>query len=87
MISLRTITVIGPSSMLLEFSDDSSGMWSADAVISCATVLTLPLGDPEYFRRAFIDGDGLAWPNGLEFSAISLHRRLDEGGLLVRKAA
>ena len=72
---------------MLEFSDDSSGVWSADEVIARATVLTQPLGEPEYFKRAFIDGDGLAWPNGLEFSAISLHRRLDEAGLLVRKAA
>lgn len=71
----------------LTFSDGSSGRWWADSIIRRDTVLTRPLEDPAYFRRAFIEAGSLAWPNGLEFSAHSLHEKLDAAGLLVRKAA
>lgn len=87
MISLIRIRVTGPTSLHLSFSDGSSGEWSAERILGKNTVLTRPLEDPAYFARAFIEGDALAWPNGLEFSAISLHRRLDESGALVKQAA
>ena len=87
MISLTGTTVTGPTTLLLSFSDGSSGHWSADTIIARDTVLTRPLRDPAYFGRAFVEGDGLAWPNGLEFSAMSLHRRIDEAGMLMRQAA
>jgi len=88
MISLTQIAVSGPSSLLLTFSDNSSGEWLADEVLAHDTVLTRPLANPEYFARAFIEGgDGLAWPNGLELSARALHRTLREQGKLVRQAA
>jgi hypothetical protein len=51
------------------------------------TVMTRPLTDPDYFARAFIEAGALAWPNGLELSAFSLHRRLAEAGALIRPAA
>jgi hypothetical protein len=50
-------------------------------------MLSRPLGDPDYFARAFIEAGALAWPNGLELSAPSLYRKLDEAGLLIRRAA
>lgn len=88
MISLVSLAVEGPSELLLTFSDESFGTWSAAEVIARDTVLTRPLAEPEYFARAFIEGgEGLAWPNGLEFSAAALHRKLDEAGRLVLRAA
>ena len=87
MISLTGTTVTGPTTLLLSFSDGSSGHWSADTIIARDTVLTRPLRDPDYFRRAFVEGDALAWPYGLEFSAMSLHRRMVEAGMMVRLAA
>jgi len=50
-------------------------------------VLTRPLREPAYFARAFVEAGALAWPNGLEFSAHSLHASLEEAGALSRKAA
>lgn len=88
MISLVHIAVTGPASLLLAFSDDTSGEWNADEVLAHETVLTRPLEDPAYFARAFIEGgDALAWPNGLELSARALHRTLGEQGKLVKRAA
>lgn len=87
MIKLVSIRPAGEAALELSFSDDSSGVWSAKEMIGRDTVLTRPLTDPDYFRRAFIEAGALAWPNGLELSAHSLHRRLDEAGALKRKAA
>ncbi|HEX8624899.1 MAG TPA: hypothetical protein VF782_07450 [Allosphingosinicella sp.] len=87
MIELVRITFAGNRALDLTFSDGSTGRWSADEIIMRDTVLTRSLEDPAYFRRAFIEAGALAWPNGLEFSAHSLHERLDAAGSLVRKAA
>ena len=87
MIKLVSIAPAGARELELTFSDGSSGSWSVAQVLAKQTVLTRPLLDDNYFRRAFIEGGALAWPNGLEFSAASLHRRLDDAGLLSRRAA
>lgn len=87
MIKLVSIRPAGQTALDLAFSDGSSGRWSAKELIARDTVLTRPLSDPDYFVRAFIEAGALAWPNGLELSAHSLQRRLDEAGILDREAA
>jgi hypothetical protein len=87
MIKLIQISVEGADTLRLAFSDGSSGHWSAASLIARDTVMTRPLADPAYFARAFIEAGALAWPNGFELSATSLHRRLDESGNLIRSAA
>jgi hypothetical protein len=87
MIKLVSIHPAGAAVLDVTFSDGSSARWSAAQLIARGTVLTRPLEDPGYFARAFIEAGALAWPNGLELSAASLHRRLAEAGALRRKAA
>lgn len=77
----------GDAELDLRFSDGSHGAWSAEALVARDTELTHPIADPAYFRRAFIEAGALAWPNGMELSAPSLHRRLAEAGALVCEAA
>ncbi len=76
MIKLVRIETRGPRRLALHFSDGSHGEWSAEPIIARDTVLTRPLESETYFRRAFIDAGALAWPNGLDFSARSLHEEL-----------
>ena len=87
MIKLVRIGTAGPLELSLDFSDGSVGIWSAADIVARDTILTRGLGDPIYFARAFIEAGSLAWPNGLELSAASLQRRLDEAGRLTRRAA
>lgn len=87
MIDLIRIEPAGPRALELTFSDGSHGRWTADALIAFDTVMTRPLADPAYFARAFIDAGALAWPNGLDFAAHSLHADMEEAGVLVRRAA
>ena len=51
MIKLIKIEVAGPSSLMLSFSDASSGVWVADAILVRDTELIRPLADPAYFAR------------------------------------
>lgn len=87
MIKLVQLRAEPDATLWLCFSDGSSGRWSAAELIARDTVMTRPLADPAYFIRAFIEGGALAWPNGFELSAPSLHRRMAESGVLVRPAA
>ena len=87
MIKLIRIQPAGEAMLLLHFSDGATARWSAAELIARDTVMTRPLADPVYFARAFIEAGALAWPNGFELSANSLHRRLDAAGSLVRAAA
>ena len=87
LIKLVALRHLSPSRLGLTFSDGSAGEWSAADLLARNTVMTRPLADPDYFARAFIEAGALAWPNGLELSAASLHRRLDEAGALQRAAA
>lgn len=87
MIRLVQLKAEGPTRLRLAFSDGSTAHWSAADLIARDTVMTRPLADPDYFARAFIEGGALAWPNGFELSADSLHRRLAERGALLRPAA
>lgn len=87
MIKLIGLKPAGDAGLELRFSDGSHGAWSAAELIARDTILTRPLADPAYFRRAFLEAGALAWPNGLEISADGLHRRLAESGALVREAA
>jgi hypothetical protein len=82
MIKLVGLEHCGSHTLLLLFSDGSRGEWSAEAILARRTVMTQPLEDPAYFRRAFIEAGALAWPNGLDFSARSLRDELERAGKL-----
>ena len=87
MIKLVRLTVTGPDTLELVFSDGAAAQWSAASLIARDTVVTRPLTDPAYFARAFIEGGALAWPNGFELSADALHQKLNSIGALIRHAA
>ena len=87
MIKLIAMTVNDGGQLTLTFSDGSHGMWSADSLIERDTELTRPLADRAYFARAFIEAGALAWPNGLELSAWTLHDELRIAGMLIAAKA
>jgi hypothetical protein len=70
--------------LLLRFSDGASGVFDFSGFVEAGTGMTEPLRDPAFFARHFIELGALAWPNGLDFSAGSLYRRLQDVGRLER---
>ena len=87
MIKLVSVRPADGHSLNLSFSDGSGGRWSAADLLARDTVLTRPFVDLAYFRRAFVEGGALAWPNGLELSPARLHQRMAEAGALTQAAA
>lgn len=71
----------------LHFSDGSFGVMDFSEILAQKTSLTLALDDTVFFQRFFIELGALCWPNGLEFSAGSLYKKLEAAGKLVKPAA
>ena len=82
MIKLIGIEPHGPRSLRLRFSDGTAGVYDFSRFVAAGTVMTSPLEKPEFFARCFIEAGALAWPNGFDLSAASLHRDLRERGEL-----
>ena len=82
MIKLVSAKVLGAKSLRLTFSDGSEGDFDFASILAKDTVLTRPLEQPEYFERYFLELGALCWPNGMDFSARSLHEKLKEAGAL-----
>jgi hypothetical protein len=68
----------------VEFSDGSSGEYDLAPLVARDTTLTRAWADRTFFQRFFIELGALAWPNGLELSAESVQKRLDQAGKLRR---
>jgi Protein of unknown function (DUF2442) len=87
MIRLVGIEPRGALTLWLRFSDGSAGSYDFSSFAAADTVMTRPLADPVFFARCFIEAGALAWPNGFDLSAASLHRQLQETGGLRRDPA
>ena len=83
MIKLIEVESKGGYQLLLRFSDGAVGVFDFAPFIDVNTVMTAPLRDPAFFARHYIELGALAWPNGLDFSAGSLYRQLEDKGKLV----
>ncbi len=60
------------------FSDHSWGDYDLQPLIDRQTELVLPLNDDAYFQQFFLELGALCWPNGLELSPRSIHKKLEE---------
>lgn len=87
MIKLIAIEPKDGTRLLLRFSDGACGIYDFARFIEANTEMTAPLRDPVFFARHFIEAGALAWPNGFDLGADSLHRHLQESGGLHRDAA
>jgi hypothetical protein len=86
MIKLKAVESKGDYRLLLRFSDGTVGVFDFTPFIEAATEMTVPLRDPRFFSQYFIELGALAWPNGFDLSAESLHRRLEGAGALLHDA-
>lgn len=68
----------------LRFSDGSEGVFDCTRFVDAQTPMTQSLRDPAYFNRCFIEAGALAWPNGFDLSARSLHKTLEDAGQLTK---
>jgi len=78
MINLIKIIPQEGYSIKLYFSDGMVGVMDFSYVLEAKTSLTIALENIDFFQSSFIDFGALCWKNGLEFSAESLYRKLQE---------
>ena len=73
MIKLIEARYRGEFQVALRFSDGKEGIFDGRELLKRSGPLLDPLRDENYFKRVFIDGGALSWPNGLELSPTRLH--------------
>jgi hypothetical protein len=74
MIKILDAKPIAPYQILLEFSDNTQRVWSAETLLATRKgTLLEPLRDANYFEHFFLDAGALCWANGLEFSPERLY--------------
>ena len=69
------------------FSDGSSGEHDFSDLVAHTGPMVVPLRDPAFFARVFVEMGVPAWPNGFDIDAIKLHMDMEAAGELSRDAA
>ena len=87
MIKLLRATAMSGRVLRLEFSDGTWGEYDFEPLLQRPGSMVVPLREPSFFARFFIDEGALAWPNGFDLSAGTLHRRLADANMLQRPRA
>jgi hypothetical protein len=64
----------------LEFSDGSTGQYDFAPLAARDAPMAIALRDEAVFKAFFLELGALCWPHGLELSAASLYRRLQQSG-------
>lgn len=78
---------LGGHKLEVEFSDGSVGIREFASIAQRTGSAAVPLKDPVYFARVFIDDGALTWPNGYDWDPIALYEEMKELGLLRRADA
>ncbi|MCP4548378.1 MAG: DUF2442 domain-containing protein [bacterium] len=70
---VKSVKVVGPYSLYVEFDDDFSRTIELETILEGE--LYGPLRDPTLFRKVSIDPEvhTLVWPNGADFDPAILH--------------
>lgn len=87
LIKVRTAKPVGDFRLIIEFSDDTVGERDFSFVQRKTGPMALPLKNPAYFSRVFVQDGALTWPNGYDWDPIALHDEMRADGLLRRTDA
>src|SRR5260370_2381965 len=87
MIDVISVKPMGGYTLLVAFSDDSSGVHDFSPTTTRDGEMVRPLKDPVFFARVFVELGALTWPNGFDLDPIALHDRMSAAGELTHEAA
>lgn len=87
MIKATKVLVLPDFQLQLVFSDGTSGTFDCQQIVSRAGSLVVPLRDPQFFARVFLENGAPTWPNGYDMAPWALHKELQDAGLLKKTAA
>jgi hypothetical protein len=87
MIDVVSVKPVGGFRLHVGFSDGSAGVHDFSSTVARDGEMVVPLKDPAFFARVFIELGALAWPNGFDLDPIALHERMSAAGELTPVAA
>jgi hypothetical protein len=87
MIDVVSVRPMGGFGLRIAFSDGSAGVHDFSSTVARDGEMVLPLKDPAFFARVFVELGALTWPNGFDLDPIALHDRMAAAGELTREAA
>ena len=82
LIKVRKAKPLGGYRLAIEFSDDTIGERDFSFIAGENGPMLEPLKDPDYFRRVFVEGGVMTWPNGYDWDPIALHDEMKAAGEL-----
>jgi hypothetical protein len=78
-----SLKVIHPYGLDVEFNDGTRGVHDCAALVQTGKgTAILPLRDPEFFARAFLEWGAPTWPNSYDMDAEWLRREMLAAGEL-----
>ncbi|HEY4264141.1 MAG TPA: DUF2442 domain-containing protein [Micropepsaceae bacterium] len=81
------VEAIGDFHLRTHFSDGSCGEHDFSALAHKPGEMLMPLRDPSYFARVFLEDGAPTWPNGYDIAPEWLRREMEAAGELHRAAA
>lgn len=85
MIKIVKADYLSDHQVRLAFSDGAHGDHDFSSLLANDSMLTRPLKDTDVFKTFFIELGALCWNNGLEFSPVALHQKLQSTGKRVAR--
>ncbi len=82
MIDVVSVKPLGGFRLRVGFSDGSAGVHDFASTVARNGEMVVPLKDPVFFARVFVELGALAWPNGFDLDPIALHDRMLAAGEL-----
>jgi hypothetical protein len=67
---------LGDFRIRIAFNDGSEGVHDFSAMVQESGPMLIPLRDPKYFDRVFVEFGALTWPNGFDIAPEWLRREM-----------
>jgi hypothetical protein len=87
LIKVTKLERLGGYRLRLQFNDGSEGVHDFAALATEPGAMLVPLRDPAYFARVFLEFGALTWPNGFDVAPEWLRREMAAAGELTKVAA
>jgi Protein of unknown function (DUF2442) len=84
--SITQVESSGPHSLRVWFDDGAHGSWQPE-IMNRTGPMALPLHDPDFFARVYIEDGALVWPNGWDASADYVREEMRRTGTLTQGMA
>jgi hypothetical protein len=81
-VHVRSVEVIGPYRLKLQFTDGLAGEWDFSALATDKRGIAADFANPEFFDKVFLEHGALTWPSGFDWSPEALHADMLAAGAL-----